>query len=355
MSDPRSFEDRLAALAAIPGRFAVPPPELVTQRKVQGAVLDYVGHADVTLWLDEVDPMWTWRPYANAADGSPLITRKEEVLRTKSGDKEEARLVMWGVLTLLGVETIEVGTCIADKFETDKELVGDFIRRAAMRRGFATALWSRAERSAEPPEDTAYEAAWQRVANQLRALPDDARDEVVRWAEKEGTFVGRKPVHPIPEDKLRMLEAKIALKAAAPASAPTEPEPKPAGNARKAPARKAKPEALPELNDSDRELAAEFLTAQNVGLTIDQLADWQAALAAEAATGTVTWERYLGPDRTGQRSTEDILKLADEIALEAAEAAPDSAPARPTTIADVTGELAEWTAAELITTGPFKS
>jgi hypothetical protein len=41
-----------------------------------------------------------------------------------------------------------VGTCPVDKDEADKELVGDFLRRAAMRRGFATKLWSKTDREA---------------------------------------------------------------------------------------------------------------------------------------------------------------------------------------------------------------
>ena len=95
--------------------------------------LDYVGHAAVTDRLRQVDPTWYWEPFAIDADGGPLI-------RENNGTA-----VMWGRLTVCGVTRIGVGTCDAGKAERDKELIGDFLRNAAMRFGVALDLWSKEE------------------------------------------------------------------------------------------------------------------------------------------------------------------------------------------------------------------
>jgi hypothetical protein len=50
---------------------------------------------------------------------------------------------MWGTLTLLGKSMLGVGSVRADKQDLDKELVGDFLRNAAMRFGIALSLWSK--------------------------------------------------------------------------------------------------------------------------------------------------------------------------------------------------------------------
>ena len=95
--------------------------------------LDYVGHAAITDRLRQVDPTWYWEPFAVDTDGGPLI---REVNGTA---------VMWGRLTVCGVTRIGVGTCDAGKSERDKELIGDFLRNAAMRFGAGLDLWSKEE------------------------------------------------------------------------------------------------------------------------------------------------------------------------------------------------------------------
>lgn len=93
--------------------------------------LDYMGHAEVTLALIEADPDWTWEPLVVGATG-PVIT------------KEGTRLVMWARLTILGKSIIGVGTCGTGQGDPEKELIGDFLRNAAMRFGIGTKLWSKA-------------------------------------------------------------------------------------------------------------------------------------------------------------------------------------------------------------------
>ena len=123
-------------LARIPARWATPDPAIVSKLPKGGTLLDYVGHADITLALIEIDPTWSWEPAAiDPATGGPVITTVGN------------RLVMWGYLTLLGVRRMAVGTCEARKPEPEKELIGDLLRVAAMRFGVATMLWSKAERA----------------------------------------------------------------------------------------------------------------------------------------------------------------------------------------------------------------
>jgi hypothetical protein len=137
-----------ARLAAIPARWATPDPAIVSKMPKAGIHLDYVGHADITLALIDIDPTWCWEPAAiDPATGGPVITTVGN------------RLVMWGYLTLLGVRRMAVGTCEARKGEPEKELIGDLLRVAAMRFGIATALWSKAERAeAGQPEPAPVKA-----------------------------------------------------------------------------------------------------------------------------------------------------------------------------------------------------
>lgn len=147
-----------AGLGAIPAEWAHPPADMIaklpkpTKRDNQkgkcsecggwhglpAVHLDYLGHADVTLALIAIDPMWTWEPAAIDQDsGGPMVTL------------QGGRLVMWAKLTVLGKTIIGVGTVEEGKPEPEKELIGDFLRNAAMRFGVGTALWSKSD-SADP-------------------------------------------------------------------------------------------------------------------------------------------------------------------------------------------------------------
>jgi hypothetical protein len=97
--------------------------------------VDYVGHADLTARLLDVDPLWNWQPMALTPEGIPLIS---VVNGTAS---------MWIQLTVCGMTRLGVGTCLANKDEVQKELIGDALRNAAMRFGAALDLWSKTERS----------------------------------------------------------------------------------------------------------------------------------------------------------------------------------------------------------------
>jgi len=105
--------------------------------------IDYVGHAEITRILCEIDPSWYWLPFGNAPDGTPAIVY--------SG-KEAS---MWGTLHLLGQGRIGVGTCEKGKHDEAKELIGDFLRNAAMRFGIGLRLWSKNEWEATVDETPA--------------------------------------------------------------------------------------------------------------------------------------------------------------------------------------------------------
>ncbi|WP_418256067.1 hypothetical protein [Gordonibacter urolithinfaciens] len=99
--------------------------------------LKYVGHASITMRLNEVDPTWNWEPVATDADGLPLV---------KDG-------CLWIRLTVLGVTRLGVGDAQSKRgTDATKEIVGDAIRNAAMRFGVGTYLWSKSERAAKMAE-----------------------------------------------------------------------------------------------------------------------------------------------------------------------------------------------------------
>lgn len=156
--------EQLAALAAIPAKWAQPPREAISKlpkptkrdapkgscsecggwHGLPAVHLDYMGHAETTLALCDVDPGWTWSPAAiDPATGGPIITVRN------------GQATMWAVLTVHGKMLMGVGTADAGKGEIEKELIGDFLRNAAQRFGIATALWSKADHAAQTVEDEA--------------------------------------------------------------------------------------------------------------------------------------------------------------------------------------------------------
>ena len=132
-----------------------------------GTQVDYVGHAAVTDRLLQVDPFWTWEPFALGADGGPLV-------RIAGKDAE-----LWIRITVCGVTRVAVGTAPAGSFELAKQLVSDAIRNGAMRFGVALDLWSREDLHAA--EANQQEAAEPRIptarADEIRTALNDADSE----------------------------------------------------------------------------------------------------------------------------------------------------------------------------------
>ncbi len=127
------MEQREALLQVLKD-YAVPDPKIVGKLPKGGITLDFVGHADITRILIEVDPLWSWSPVAwDETTGMPKVHVANGVA------------TMWGTLTVCGKTLLGVATCQANKPDLYKELASDFLRNAAMRFGISLSLWSKAE------------------------------------------------------------------------------------------------------------------------------------------------------------------------------------------------------------------
>ena len=120
-------------LQDILGKYGVPDPSIVGKLPRGGITLDFVGHAEITKILIEIDPNWSWQPVSWTEQGRPAI------------NVINGMAVMWGELTVLGQTRLGVGSARHDKPDLDKELIGDFLRNAAMRFGISLSLWSKSE------------------------------------------------------------------------------------------------------------------------------------------------------------------------------------------------------------------
>jgi hypothetical protein len=122
-----------------------PDPQTVSQIEKNGVRLDYVGHAEITKILIEIDPEWSWQPVAWENGRPATHTQLGKITKRDGTVLEFPTVSMWGHLTLLGVTRVAVGSVEAHKADLDKELVSDFLRNAAMRFGIALALWTKGE------------------------------------------------------------------------------------------------------------------------------------------------------------------------------------------------------------------
>lgn len=96
--------------------------------------LDYVGHAGITMRLNDVlgPGGWDFQPMATTPEGLPIITRD----------------AFWAKLTLR-VDGEEVTKWeLAANFSSAQEALGDALRRCAMRFGIGTYLWSKSDHAA---------------------------------------------------------------------------------------------------------------------------------------------------------------------------------------------------------------
>jgi hypothetical protein len=97
-----------------------------------GTQLDFVGHADITRILIEIDPHWRLIPIA-WDNGRPAMNIVNDMA------------TMWFELTLLGTSRLAIGTAKANAFDLDKQLYGDALRNGAMRFGISLNLWTKNE------------------------------------------------------------------------------------------------------------------------------------------------------------------------------------------------------------------
>lgn len=142
--------------------YAKPDPSIIQQLPKGGTKLDFVGHADITRILIEIDPYWSWEP-CGWAQGRPAI------------HVENGMATMWGWLTVHGKELLGVGSVKADKGDYEKELIGDFLRNASMRFGISLNLWTKnqwADLDGDKPAPKPQPAP--QAKPKATALPDDA-------------------------------------------------------------------------------------------------------------------------------------------------------------------------------------
>ena len=158
-------------LQDILGKYGVPDPSIVGKLPRGGITLDFVGHAEITKILIEIDPNWSWQPVSWTEQGRPAI------------NVINGMAVMWGELTVLGQTRLGVGSARHDKPDLDKELIGDFLRNAAMRFGISLSLWSKSEweeqqaaprKTAEPkPVGQDFVAKFREACEKKGINPDD--------------------------------------------------------------------------------------------------------------------------------------------------------------------------------------
>ncbi|MFF1574736.1 hypothetical protein ACFVWR_18505 [Leifsonia sp. NPDC058292] len=138
------------------------------QNMPQGGHIDlrYVGHAEATNRLLNVDPFWDWEP----------LTVDERGLPAADGYKG-----LWIRLTVCGMTRLGYGHA-GDKTGGDaiKEVIGDAIRNAGMRFGMALDLWTTSDleilESDGPSDDTQATAASAASARQPAAQPEPTRE-----------------------------------------------------------------------------------------------------------------------------------------------------------------------------------
>ena len=127
------MEKKTIGLDEVLAKYGVPDPKIVGKLPKGGQQLSFVGHADVTKMLLEVDSAWTWEPTAFDSDGLPAY-------RVENG---MAHMAGW--MTVHGVRRLGIGSCLPNKPDLLKELISDMIRNCGMRYGFCLSLWTKQE------------------------------------------------------------------------------------------------------------------------------------------------------------------------------------------------------------------
>lgn len=126
--------------------------------------IDYVGHAELTDRLLQVDPDWDWEPLATTADGVPFLDQHGG---------------MWIKLTIAGKSRLGYGHADGKKGgDATKEAIGDALRNAGMRFGIALDLWGA---KFEAEREAAVAAANELEESQAPTVERKADDDV--WPE----------------------------------------------------------------------------------------------------------------------------------------------------------------------------
>jgi hypothetical protein len=139
--------------------------------------VDFVGHADVTDRLLDVDPEWDWEPLAVGDNGLPVFDQFGG---------------LWIRLTIGGKTRVGYGGADGKGGEDAvKEAIGDAIKVTAMRFGVGLDLWRKGETPGKPAEDA--------PTPQQQATPPARRTNGTRSAAPEPSATGTPPAGPVPK------------------------------------------------------------------------------------------------------------------------------------------------------------
>lgn len=125
-------EKNTADLLKVLHNHAVPDPKIVGKLPKGNTYLDFVGHADITRILIEIDPHWRLVPIA-WENGRPAM------------HVVNGMATMWFEMSLLGQARLAIGTAKENSPDLDKVLYGDALRNGAMRFGIGLSLWTKQE------------------------------------------------------------------------------------------------------------------------------------------------------------------------------------------------------------------
>ncbi|MFE5790668.1 hypothetical protein [Rhodococcus erythropolis] len=134
-------------------------PNQIGRKPKGGTQLEFVGHAALTDRLLEVDPYWSWEPFAVGEDGLPKFD-------------QFGGLWMW--LTICGVRRLGYGDADGKKGAVAvKEAIGDALRNGGMRFGAALDLWHKGDLHDLAEEGGSAPVSGPASKSAARSSPDD--------------------------------------------------------------------------------------------------------------------------------------------------------------------------------------
>jgi len=132
--------------------------------------VDFVGHADVTARLLDVDPEWDWEPLAFDSFGLPAFDEYGG---------------FWIKLTIGPKTRIGYGHADGKKGgDAVKEAIGDAIKTTAMRFGVALQLWQKSKDEAAADDVPAREV--ERPAQTLEERKTELRKQIMTVSKRKG-------------------------------------------------------------------------------------------------------------------------------------------------------------------------
>lgn len=182
-------QENTKQLQGVLREYAVPDPKIVGKLPKGGIQLDFVGHADITRILIEIDPHWRLVPIAWDDNGRPGISIVNDMA------------TCWFEMTLLGQPRLAIGSAKANSPDLDKILYGDALRNGAMRYGIGLSLWTKQEwndldhyQQAPAPKKAVAGSAMKKVSP-IAPLSEEQIEQFKAACEKAGIDMEEVIVH----------------------------------------------------------------------------------------------------------------------------------------------------------------